>query len=143
MSRPLRVTPSLVLPADELRWSAVRSSGPGGQNLNKVSSKVELRFHVARSRMLDAATKARLVALAGSRMDRTGVLRIVCQETRDQQRNLELARERLAALVRRALVRPKPRRATRPTRGAQERRLGDKKRHSEKKRRRAAGPADS
>jgi ribosome-associated protein len=134
MSEPLRISPSLVLPADELRWSAVRSSGPGGQNVNKVASKVELRFDVAHSHVLDEPTKARLRVLAGRRMDRTGVLVLSCQETRDQRRNLELARQRLAALVRRALCRPKPRRATRPTRGSTARRLADKERRAAKKR---------
>ena len=142
MSEPLRVSPSLVLPADEIRWAAVRSSGPGGQNVNKVASKVELRFDIVHSRVLDPPTKARLAVLAGRRVDGAGVLTLVCQETRDQRRNLERARERLAALIRRALVRPKPRRATRPTRGATERRLGDKKRVGDKKRRRGTREAD-
>jgi ribosome-associated protein len=140
MSEPLRVSPSVVLPADELRWAAVRSSGPGGQNVNKVASKVELRFDVAGSRVLDDGTKARLRVLAGRRMDRMGVLVLSCQQTRDQRRNLELARERLAALVRSALCRPKPRRATRPTRGATARRLADKERHGAKKRSRGERP---
>ena len=142
MSEPLVVNANLVLPADEVRWSAVRSSGPGGQNVNKVSSRVELRFDIRASKVLSAAAKARLAQLAGGRVTSDGVLIVVCQQTRDQHRNLELARERLAELVRRSLVPPKRRRATRPTRGARERRLGEKKLLGEKKRRRASTSKD-
>ena len=137
MSESLLVSASVVLPAGELRWTASRSSGPGGQNVNKVATRVELRFDIEASRVLDRATKERLRRLAGHRVTDAGVLVIVCQQTREQRQNLEIARERLAALVRRALVAPKPRRKTKPTRGARERRLGEKKLVGEKKRRRA------
>ncbi len=141
MSDPLVVTPDLILPADELRWTAVRGSGPGGQNVNKVSSKVELRFDVARTARLDDESKRRLIDLAGHKMDKEGVLLVVCQETRDQKKNLEAARARLAELVRAALVRPRKRRKTKVSKGAIERRLAGKKLVSEKKRTRN-GPVD-
>ena len=102
MSQALVVSPALTIPADELRWTSVRSSGPGGQNVNKVSSKVELRFDFERSRVLDAETKARLRAIGRSRIDAEGQLLIVSQATRDRQRNLEDARAELGELVLRA-----------------------------------------
>ena len=134
MSEPLVVSAELILPADELRWTAVRGSGPGGQNVNKVSSKVELRFDVARTAKLDDECKQRLVALAGHKMDKEGVLLVVCQETRDQKKNLEGARTRLAELLRAALIRPIKRRKTKISKGAIQRRLTVKKLVSEKKR---------
>jgi ribosome-associated protein len=139
MADPLFVTASLTIPAADLAWSAVRASGPGGQNVNKVASKVELRFDVARTTALDGYAKERLRALAGSRMDALGVLLITSQLTRDQSRNLEDARQKLAELVRLALVRPKTRRATRPSRAAVRARLDDKRHHANKKRQRRDG----
>ena len=141
MSEPLVVTPDLTLPADELRWTAVRGSGPGGQNVNKVSSKVELRFDVVRTARLDEDCKRRLMDLAGHKMDKEGVLLVVCQETRDQKKNLEAARARLADLVRAALVRPRKRRKTKVSKGAIERRLAGKKIVAAKKRTRS-GPIE-
>ncbi len=135
----LTITSALVLPDAELEWSAVRSGGPGGQNVNKVATKVELRFDLARSAVLSAGVRARLAVLARGRLDADGRLVIVADETRSQARNLELARARLAELVRAALVKPKPRRPTKPSRGAKERRLGDKRRESEKKASRRGG----
>ena len=118
----LRVSPSVVIPETDLSWRAVRSSGPGGQNVNKVASKVELRLDLAGTRALDDATKARL-ASTGS-----GEVVVTSQATRDQVKNLEDARNKLAALVARALVRPKKRKPTRPTAGSRERRLSAKTR---------------
>lgn len=132
----LVVTQALTLPSVELEWTAVRSGGPGGQNVNKVSTKVELRFDLRHSVVLSSAVKARLTARERGRLDAEGRLLIVCDETRSQPRNLELARERLAELVRAALVKPKTRRPTKPTRASKERRLSTKRHEGEKKARR-------
>ncbi len=129
----LRVNDRVVIAADELSWTAVRASGPGGQNVNKVSSKVELRFEIARSRSLPPFAKARLYTICRNKLDAEGRVRIVSQDTRDQLKNLEDARAKLAALVLDALTPPKPRRATKPTRGSKERRLEAKRRTSTKK----------
>jgi ribosome-associated protein len=117
--RGLRVTPKVVIPEADLTWRAVRSSGPGGQNVNKVSSKVELRLDVAGTRALDATTKARLGR---------DELVVTSQKTRDRGKNLADARAKLAALLARALHRPKPRKPTKPTAGSRERRLAEKAR---------------
>lgn len=130
----LRVNATVTLPARELSFRAVRSGGPGGQNVNKVASKVDLRFDLEGSGALTGTQKTRLRALAKNRLDPDGAIQIVAEDTRDQQQNLELARERLAALVRAALVVPKRRKPTKPTRGSRERRLSEKKRTSDKKR---------
>ena len=133
MADALEVTSQIAIPGRELDWSAARASGPGGQNVNKVSSKVELYFDFERSTVLDPMTKARLRVIGAVYLDRTGRLRITSQVTRDQSRNLDDARRKLRELVLRALIRPKPRRKTKPSRGAIERRFSDKKRASEKK----------
>ncbi len=140
MNEPLVVNSSVVIPARDMRWTAVRASGPGGQNVNKVSSKVELWFDLTSTEALEEEVKARLAAAAGSRLDTEGVLRLVSQETRDQRVNLSLARERLAELIRAALVRPKRRRPTKPSRGQRERRLDDKHRRGDVKRQRSTPP---
>ncbi len=133
MVEPLRITSELVIPPGELSWSAARSSGPGGQNVNKVASKVELRFDLRGSRALGPDVKSRLRALARNRLDAEGRLRIVSQRTRDQIRNLEDARAKLVALVRAALEPPSPRRPTRPTRSSQRRRVENKQHQARKK----------
>lgn len=130
----LSVTPSVTIPARELKWSASRSGGPGGQNVNKVSSKVDLRFDLEASEALTDVQKSRVRASARNRLDEDGAIQIVVQDTRDQQKNLDLARERLAELIKKALVVPKARKATKPSRGSQRRRLNDKKRVGDKKR---------
>jgi ribosome-associated protein len=124
------------IPAKDLSWSAVRASGPGGQHVNRTATKVQLRFDLRGTDALSGAVKARLRAVAGGRIDADGQLLVTSQDTRDQKRNLEDARAKLAALVRAALVEPKRRRKTKPSRGAVARRLDDKRKRSEKKRER-------
>lgn len=134
MSEPLRIDDRHTLLATELSWRAVRSSGPGGQNVNKVSSKVELCFDFERSASIDVLTKIKLRSLGKRHIDSAGALVISSQLTRDQHRNLEDARQKLAELVRAALVRPKRRLATKPTRSSNERRLLDKRHSADRKR---------
>src|SRR6056297_1990256 len=124
---PLRITDQITLADWEMTESFVRSSGPGGQNVNKVSTAVELRFEAARSPHLPDVVKRRLKRLAGRRWTKEGAVVIQVEETRSQARNREIARERLAELVRAATVVPKKRRPTRPTKGAVERRIKAKK----------------
>jgi ribosome-associated protein len=117
---------SIIIPEEELEERFVRASGPGGQNVNKVSTAVQLRFDVRRSPSLPDDVAVRLMRLAGSRMTNDGVLVIEAQRFRTQERNRADARARLAALVAAAEVRPVKRRATRPTRASGERRLAGK-----------------
>lgn len=119
----LHVTDTIAIQEWELSEQFTRSQGPGGQNVNKVETAVELRFEAARSPALSDAVKRRLQRLAGRRWTQEGAILILSQETRSQARNRELARERLAELIREALTAPKRRIATRPTLGSQRRRL--------------------
>lgn len=138
----LVVPPDVTIPERELTWVAVRSSGPGGQNVNKVASKVELRFDFEASESLSAAVKARLRALAKHRLDADGCILIVSQLTRNQLQNKKDARERLAELIARALVPPKRRRKTKPSLAAKKRRVKDKRATSLKKQSRAKKDLD-
>ena len=126
----IRVTPSISLAEHELEEQFIRAPGPGGQNVNKLASAVELRFDVRRSPSLPDDVRTRLERLAGSRLTREGVLVIDAHRHRTQARNRQDARARLIELIRRAAVAPRPRRATKPTAGSRERRLDSKKRRA-------------
>jgi ribosome-associated protein len=126
----IRVTDTITLDEAELEESFVRSSGPGGQNVNKLSTAVQLRFDVRRSPSLPNDVAIRLMQAAGSRLTQDGVLVIIAQRHRTQERNRADARERLLAMIRDAATPPKPRRATKPTKASKQRRLESKKRRS-------------
>jgi ribosome-associated protein len=134
---PLIITPDIVIPDEELEWKFIRSSGPGGQNVNKVASAVQLRFDVLHSPSLPDDVRVRLLRLAGHRLTKDGVIIVTARECRDQVRNRQIARERLAELIRRATFVPKKRKATRPTKASKERRIESKKRNARTKRQRS------
>jgi ribosome-associated protein len=136
----LRITDSIAIDEREIEESFVRSSGPGGQNVNKLSTAVQLRFDVRRSPSLPNDVAVRLMRLAGKRLTKDGVLVIVAQNHRTQERNRADALERLVALIQQAAVRPLPRRATRPTKASKEKRLERKKVRSNIKGLRRAKP---
>lgn len=131
---PLEIASGILIPADDLSESFVRASGPGGQNVNKVATAVQLRFHLAANATLPGDVKARLARLAGNRLTLAGDILIQADRFRTQERNRQDALDRLADLVRRAMERPKPRKPTRPTKGSKERRLAAKKQRSAVKR---------
>jgi ribosome-associated protein len=133
---PLEITPAIVIDDSEIEERFVRASGPGGQNVNKVSTAVQLRFDVGRSRSLSDEVRTRLRAIAGSRMTDEDVLLIDARSHRTQGQNREEARARLAEFIRLALVRPKRRRKTRPGAAAKQRRLDTKKIRAQTKRER-------
>lgn len=144
MNEPLVINNAVTIPASELSWEATRSSGPGGQNVNKVASKIWLRFDLPATSVLDFETKERLRRLVESgsgQLDAEGRVLVGSQLTRDQGRNVEDAREKLRSLILRALIRPTPRRPTRPTRASKERRLTGKRMDAERKQQRR-GPRD-
>jgi ribosome-associated protein len=136
----IRVTDHISIDQREIEESFVRSSGPGGQNVNKLATAVQLRFDVRGSPSLPAEVRARLERLAGTRMTRDGVLIIIAQRHRTQARNREDALERLVELVSRAAVAPRLRRPTRPTAAARRRRVEAKKHRAGVKRLRRAKP---
>lgn len=131
------ITPHIAIDEAEIGETFVLASGPGGQNVNKVASAVQLRFDVGRSSSLPWAVKQRLGTLAGRRMTKDGVLVLEASRFRDQARNRADARERLVQLIRQAAVAPKKRRPTKPTRASRERGIERKKKHSRTKHLRA------
>lgn len=138
----LQITPRIRIDESELSERFIRSPGPGGQNVNKVETAVQLRFDAARSPSLTEDVRRRLLRLAGRRADSDGVLTIEAHRFRTRERNREDARARLAELIRQAAHKPKPRIATRPTRASKERRLESKRAQSVVKRQRSQRPSD-
>ena len=137
----IRITDQISIDESELTETFVRASGPGGQNVNKLATAVQLRFDVRHSPSLPADVRARLAALVGRRLTRDGVLVIIAQRHRTQERNREDARTRLIELIRQAAVPPKRRRPTRPTAASREWRIESKKRRSGVKRLRGTKPS--
>jgi ribosome-associated protein len=138
----LQIDDRVTIPAQLMSFTAVRASGAGGQNVNKVSSKVELHFDLWACDALSPMVKTRLATLCKNRFDADGKLRIVSQATRDQGRNLDDARDKLATLIRAALTVPRARRPTKPTRGSKVRRIEGKRRDAQKKQLRSRVRAD-
>ena len=141
--RHIRITGRVSIPAAELAFHFTRSSGPGGQHVNKASTQVELTFDVAGSPSLGEAERRRVLAALRPYLSGRGVLRLTCQSTRSQSRNRGEVVERFRVLLRRALQVPKPRKATRPTRASRERRLAAKRRRSLLKRGRRSRPDEN
>ncbi len=136
-NKDLVIDERVTIPGSDLSWSASRSSGPGGQNVNKVATKVTLRFDLRGTDALSRSQKSRLRRLAGRRLDAEGGVLVTAQAERSQQQNLARARDGLRRLIVKALPTPKRRVATKPTRAAKRRRLEDKRQRSQRKRSRA------
>jgi ribosome-associated protein len=130
----LVVSPTLTIPRGELQVRATRAGGPGGQHVNTSSTRIELLWDLTRSTVVSEAERARLLTKLAARLDAQGMVRVVASDRRSQAQNREAAAERLAAIVRQALVVPKKRRATRPTAASREQRLTGKRKRGERKR---------
>ena len=133
MSTPLTINDKITLPGSDLEWTAVKSSGPGGQNVNKVNSKIELSFDFESTVAIDEDTRDRLRKLAKNSLDGEGRILVKSEKTRDQGKNLADAREKLKEMVLAALVKPKVRKPTKVTKAAKKKRVADKKKVAKKK----------
>ena len=142
MPDPILVNEHVQIPASAITVTAVRASGPGGQNVNKVSSKIDVRVDLAAIVGLDAEARARLLSQTANRLDAAGLLHVTSQKTRDQGRNLADACEKIKGMVVKAMVAPIKRKPTKPSRGAVRRRLADKKQTSERKKGRSTRPEE-
>ncbi|MGE0828511.1 MAG: alternative ribosome rescue aminoacyl-tRNA hydrolase ArfB [Hyphomonadaceae bacterium] len=136
----IRVTPAIALHEDEISFTFIRASGPGGQNVNKVSSAAQLRFDAAGSESLPEEVRQKALRLAGARATKEGVIVITADRFRTQERNRDDAIERLVALLAEAAHKPKPRKATKPTRASKEKRLDTKTKHGKLKAQRGGKP---
>jgi len=130
---PLQITPDIAIPDEEFEWKFIRASGPGGQNVNKVASAVQLRFLLPQNTSLPVAARNRLRRIASARINDDGTILISARSERSQDQNRRDALERLAELVRAALIEPKIRKKTRPTKASKERRIDTKKRRGSTK----------
>jgi ribosome-associated protein len=135
---PLVISPQVSIPDEEFEWKFIRSSGPGGQNVNKVSSAVQLRFLLPLNSSLPVSVRNRLRRLAGQKLIDDGSILIAARTERSQEQNRRAALERLAALIQTAMIEPKIRKKTRPTRASKERRIESKKRRGSTKQQRGA-----
>jgi ribosome-associated protein len=143
MAEPIRIARGILIPDAAVAWRAVRSSGPGGQNVNKVASKAVLRWRTgATTAAIPPGAMARMRIRFPSRFTAEGDVLVQSQQYRDQERNREDCLAKLAEMIRGSLVEPRPRKATKPTKGSQRRRLADKRHRSERKRRRRASDDD-
>jgi ribosome-associated protein len=132
-TRSVHIGYGVVIPLAEIEFQTSRSSGPGGQNVNKLETRIELFFDIKNSPHLSPEFKSRLLSKQNAQIDSDGVLRIACQESRSQWQNKQIALERFQQFLKKALTVPRPRRATRPTKSSHEKRLSSKRIHSDKK----------
>ncbi len=139
MSDDLVINSQVTLPAAELAFMASRSSGPGGQHVNTTDSRIQLRWNLRESEALSDFQRNRLLKVLANRLTEAGEIILACDSNRSQRRNREEVAQRLAALLREALIPPKPRKKTRPTKASKERRLQDKRRRSKLKKGRGVG----